>query len=562
MTPPQREPAFPDHVTPTPEPTPVRGDVDTACGAPGPQPGTAPPSALLSAVAVSFTRALSLLLTLAFGVLSAAYFGASVAKDCYIVAQAPASLLGTTLVSGVYGMVLVALAEIGSSQGATGQLVFLRRILLQIAAILIPLSLVATLFPRPVIAVIAPGFGPDQLDLSSRLLPYTLFTMVGTVGLAVLRALYNTRHQFALPGFVGLLVIATSIVTLVMLVERAGIFALVLGQLIGTLLTLIVLGAAAFLLLKDPPGFVPQPLATAPGRGRGLWRDFLPMSIGANFGQVNLVIDNAFASYLSAGNITQLGFATVIFSHAEFLTIFSLAEVAFPRFTAADRRGAAALEEELRLNLRYMILLAAPIAAGCLTFGVPLARLLFERGEFGGDSTTAVARILACLGPEILFMGYFACFWRILYARRRLRALVWTSVGAMTLNAALNALLMRPLGILGIALSTTCATAVFTLIFGALMRREGLRIFGPGDRGFIVRVLLGAAAMGGVVLGWSALFEGAFSVASETARLLEVGGGLALAALAYAVALQLLGIRAVPDALRRLARLVTDWRRG
>jgi len=563
MTASEREPTSIKELIPGGQPTPNSGGTGGAASDPGRgQPSGAPPSAFLSAVAVSFTRALLMVLTLVSGVLSAAYFGAGVSKDCYLVAQALPSLLSTVLMSGVYGLVLVALTEIGPIEGVAGQLRIVGRALRQLGLVLIPLCLAATLFPRPIIALMAPGFGADLLKLSGRLLPLTMFTMVGTVGFAVYRALCNSRHKFALPGFINLLVGITSIATLMLLVGRLGIFAQALGQLLGSLLSLVVIGVAVVLLLKDPPGSRLGPSGPTPQHSRGMWRDLLPISIGANFGQVNLLVDNAFASYLPAGNITRLGFASVIFSNAEYLTIFSLAEVAFARFAAADRRGPGALEEELGINLRYMLLLAAPIASACLVFGTPLARLLFERGEFGPDSTASVARILACLAPEIVFMGYFACFWRILFARRRLGFLVTTSLGAMILNAGLNALLMGPLGIAGIALSTSSVTAVFALILGIRVRREDLRVFGPGDWSFIFRVLAAAAITGAAVFAWSCAFERGFDLGTEAARLCEVAGGMALAALLYSAALQLQGIRAVPEALGRLMRTATDWRRG
>ncbi len=159
-------------------------------------------------------------------------------------------------------------------------------------------------------------------------------------------------------------------------------------------------------------------------------------------------------------------------------------------------------------------------------------------------------------------MGYFACFWRILFARRRLGVLVTASLGAMILNASLNALLMGPLGISGIALSTSSVTTVFALMLGIRVHREGLRVFRPGDWSFVFRVLAAAAVTGAAVLAWSSAFERCFSIATEPARLFEVAGGMALAALLYSAALQLQGIRAVPEALSRLVRTATDWRRG
>lgn len=519
------------------------------------------PSALLSATAVSVTRGLLLILTLASGVLSAAYFGAGTAKDCYVVAMAVPTLLGTLLLSGVYGIVLVSLVDIGPSGGLAGQTRAVRRVIGQLAVVLVPLCLVASLFPRPIIRFIAPGFGPDAIELAGRLLPLTMFSVIGTVGFAVFRALFNARHRFAVPGFVNLILGVVPIIVLVTLVDRVGVFALAVGHLLGSLLSMTVLGALAFALLREEPGWVaPAQVPVPSAGGRSSWKDFLPLTLGANFGQVNLLVNNAFASHLAAGSITQLGFATVIFTNAEMLTIFALAEVAFQRFTVADRKGPRALEEELHLNLRYMMLLAAPITAGCLTFGAPVARLLFERGEFGPDATAGVAAILGCLGPEIIFMGFFACFWRILFARRRLWLLVWTSLAAVLLNGALNAILVERIGILGIALTTTSVTAVFAIALGMLVRREGLRLFGPGDRLMATRAIGAAAVMGVALRVFVAVFEHLVGHEALWARLAEVGAGVVLAAGVYAAALHLQGVRAIPEFVGRLAE-AAGWRK-
>ncbi|HZM69438.1 MAG TPA: lipid II flippase MurJ [Candidatus Cryosericum sp.] len=547
--------------TPVPDTAPQGAAEETAAG-----PSTSPPapSGLLSVAALSSTRVLSLALGVAGGTLSAAYFGAGVAKDCYIVAQTIPALLGTIAIAGLYTSLMVALADVGRREGVRGQIALIGGTLRQLSLVLIPLALVATFFPRPFLALVAPGFGPEQIALSGRMLSITMFAMIASVYFAVVRALYNARHQFGVPGLVYLLVGAVSLATLVLFVRPWGIFALALGPLFGGVLAAGVLGLLAGRLLRDPAGFVPEstgPKTPARGRAR-LWADFVPMSIGANFGQVNLMIDNAFASFLPPGNITQLGFASVIVSNAELLAIFSLAEVAFSRLTAASLRATAALEEEVRLNLRSMILMTAPIAAGCLVFGTPLARLLFERGQFGPDATAAVARILACFAPEVLFMGFFAIFWRTLAALRRTWTMVWTSLGAMAANAVLDAILMRRFGSSGIALATSIVTMLFAVVLGILVRRNGVRLLAPGDALYGVRVVVSAVIMAAAVGGWTMAFEGTADLSSEPARLLETGGGLALGALVYAAMLHLLGIRVVTEVLGRMARATGGWGRG
>ena len=538
------------------------GGAPAASAAPAAPPRT--PSGLFSAAGLFATRVLSLVLGLAGGTLSAAYFGAGVAKDCYVVSQTIPNLLGTFIIAGLYSLLMVGLAEIGPREGVRGQLALIWKTVAQVGAVLILLTLATTLFPRPIIALVAPGFDAARLDLSGRLLPLGMLAMVFSVWFAAFRALYNARHQFVVPGLAYSLLGAVSLVTLVLLAERAGIFALALGPLIGAALSAAALAAAAMLLRRKAPGpdRPPAPPGDAGTRRFRFWSDFIPMSIGANFGQLNLAVDNAFASFLPTGSITQLGFASVILSNAELLIIFSLAEVAFARLTAAAQRGGTALEEELRLNLRSMLLMTAPISAGCLVFGVPLSRLLFERGQFDAAATAGVARILACFAPEMLFMGFFALFWRVLAARRRTRALVWISLGAIGLNSVLNYILMRPFGSSGIALATSGVTTLFAVLMGLQLRREGLRLVAPGDGRYVLCVAGAAAIMAATVWGWATACERLLDPQSEIARLVETGGGLLLGALVYAGVLHAFGVRMVAETLGRMSRSASAWWRG
>lgn len=518
---------------------------------------------LASVAVVSFTRALSQILTLVLGVLSAAQYGASMEKDCYVLAQTLPTLLGTILTGGIYSLLIAALTEIAPRQGIAGQRAFLIKALGQLSIVLLPLGVAALAFPAPLVGFIAPGFGPSQIHLSSRLLPLAMFGMIGSVYFMFVRALFNVRHQFAAPGFVNLVPGVVSIGTLILAAPSLGIFALALGPVIGFGLATFILSTLAFRLLRDPGGTVPssRSVSAAASPKSNFWRDFLPMSIGANFGQVNLLVDNAFISFLPPGTITQLGFASVVVTNASALTIYSLAEVALPRFAAAILEGRERLSHVVRTDLRYMLVLTAPISFGCLAFGRPLTRLLFERGQFGPESTEAVARILAWLAPGILFLGYQAIFWRALVAQRRLRALLWISLAGMGLNGLLDFVLVRWMGVEGIALSTSLVTTLLSALFAVATVRGGVAVAARGDALFAARVLLSAAVMGAAVYGLTILFERTCDVSREQTRLVEVGGGLLIGAGIYALFLRLLGVAIVAEVARRASHLAAAWKK-
>jgi putative peptidoglycan lipid II flippase len=494
------------------------------------------PSALRSALTVSVVRVLNMLLFLVLGVMSAAYFGTSLQKDCYLVAQTIPGLLTTFLVGGVYASLLVVLNEIGARDGLDGQIAFTRRTMMQLTLVLLPFLLLTFAVPDAIVRLLAPGLGGDRLLLSGRLLQLTAVGAMLALCLTITRCMYETRLQFFVPCVLTLLVPLGSLVVMVTLVDTAGIFTLALGPVLGTAAALGLLHVLARRVLRDPTGFVPTPEAPAERREhrRRFWMSLLPLSIGANFGQINLLVDNAFASYLPVGSIAALGFAFVLVSNLRQLTVGSLGEVALPRMAAATLRGPSELGETVRWTMRHMVLITAPFTAGALAFGVPTVRLLFQRGEFTPQDTARVAMLLALYAPELTLTGFISTLTLVLLVRRRFALLAWTSAGAILANALLDYILMGLIGVNGIALATSCTTLLHVLILVPLIRSEGSDILGAGDLRFLLKIFVCAATMALLALGWARVFEHLVDPAWEMGRALEVGVGLILGAVSYA----------------------------
>ena len=513
---------------------------------------------LRSTVIVSSARLLYILLSLSSGVLSARYFGTSVQKDCYVVAQTVPGLMTTLLAGGVYITLLVTLAEIGRREGLRAQRAFTRRMLWHLTLLLGPLAIAAIVLARPIVTLVAPGFPPRSIALSAQLLRIAFPGAAVSIYFTVGRCLFETRSQFVIPRFVNTLIPLVSLGVLVFLFDRLGIFCLVVGPLLGGLVACALLSAFARGMLRDPEGFTPEPPASDghSEKHRRLWVMLLPMSLASNFGQINLLVDNAFASYLPAGSITMLGFAFVILSNTELLTTISMAEVAFTRLIAAAVRGADELRDTFRSNLNFMVIVAAPLSAGALSLGVPLVRLLFQRGEFSLDATAGVARLLGCYSLEILFTAHLLLFSSVLFARRRLAMVAWCSAGAILANTALDYLLMKPFGVDGIALATTGVALAHLLVLAFAARREVPDLMPPGYRAYATKVLGSAALMGALVFAWKSIYEGYVDVGFEAARLCEVAGGLGLGAGSYVGLLHLLKVPEVREIARRIRRSI------
>lgn len=512
------------------------------------------PSALRSVVTVSAVRVFNMLLFLVLGVLSAAYFGTSVQKDCYLVAQNIPGLVTTFLVGGVYASLLVVLNEIGIRHGLDGQIAFTRRTMAQITLVLLPFLMLTFAVPDAIVRLLAPGLGVERLQLSGRLLQLTAGGAVLTVCLTVSRCLYETRQQFFVPCVLTLLVPLSSLVAMVTMVNSAGIFTLALGPLLGTAAAVGLLHLLARRVLKDPPGFVPiaEPAAMRHEWRRRFWRSLIPLSVGANYGQINLLVDNAFASYLPVGSIAALGFAFVLVLNLRQLTVGSLGEIALPRMAVAALRGEAELRETFRWTVRHMVMITAPFTAGALVFGVPTVRLLFQRGAFTPQDTVSVAVLLGFFAPELTLTAFIAALTLVLLVRKRFALLAWTSAGAILVNAFLDYTLMGLIGVKGIALATSCTTLLHVALLIPLIRREVSGVLDGDDVRFLLKILACAGIMALVSLGWASAFERLADPAWGVGRALEVGIGLALGAVSYAGLLFLAGVAEARTLLIRI----------
>jgi len=511
------------------------------------------PSALRSALTVSAVRVLNMLLFLVLGVMSAAYFGTSLQKDCYLIAQTIPGLLTTLLGGGIYGSLLVVLNEIGARRGSNGQIAFTRTTLAQLTLVLLPFLLLTFAIPDAIVGLLAPGLGGERLQLSGRLLQLTAGGAVLATCLTVTRCMYETRQQFFVPCVLTLLVPLGTIVVMVTLVERAGIFVLALGPLLGTAAAVGLLQVLARRVLRDPTGFVPTPERPAERREwrRRFWMSLIPLSIGANFGQINLLVDNAFASFLPVGSISALGFAFVLVSNLRLLTVGSIDFIALPRMAGATLRSPSELRETVRWTMRHMVLITAPFTAGALAFGVPIVRMLFQRGKFTPQDTVSVAVLLAFYAPELTLTGMVAALTMVLLVRKRFALLAWTSGGAILANALLDYILMGLFGVKGVALATSCTSLLHVLLLVPLIRGEVSGLLGADDLRFLLKIFVCAASMALLTLGWAWVFEHLVDPTWEMGRALEVGVGLALGAIAYAVLLFLADVAEARDLLIR-----------
>lgn len=246
----------------------------------------------------------------------------------------------------------------------------------------------------------------------------------------------------------------------------------------------------------------PRGALTDPGV-RQVMRLMGPATVGAAAVQVNVFVNNNFASYLGNGPVSWLNIAFRFMQLPIGLFGVALATVTLPLVSRhAARADLAALRGTVAQALELVALLCLPAAVGLALFGVPIIGLVYEHGRFTPADTAAAAQALA--GYSLGLAGYAGI--KVLvptfYALDDARTPMLVSLFSIATNYALNWTFVRQLGFghLGLALSTSLvALANFVLLFVLLRRR-----IGPGEEARLastaLRILVATATMAAAAL--------------------------------------------------------------
>ena len=418
--------------------------------------------------------------------------------------------------------------------------------------ILVVLSVITVVFMLAA-GVIMPLFTDDPaLDALTVGLSRVLFPIVILLGLnGLLVGVLNAHDHFTIPAISPLvwnLVIIAALVGLTpLLAGDDQIYAYAIGVLAGTACQF----AMAFPVLRR---------LHIPIRINLHWRDerikrvlllMLPVTIGLGLINFNLLINTFFGFRISDEAPRALDLAFRIYMLPQGMFSVAVATVLFPKLsrlvTRQDWDGLRATQAN---GIRQIALLLIPSAAFTIVLPEPIARLVYQRGEFDAESTRQVAEALFWFSFSLPFSGFNLLLTRTYFSLQK----PWTPTAlagvTLVINAAVSGALYGPMGIGGVVLGTVVATAAMTVGQAYFLRRRtgGLQL-GTTLRAS-AKMIFAAAILGVVAYGtWYVLDEALGR--SLAAQIISVGSALTLGSAAYAAVV--LALR-VPEA-RQIADL-------
>jgi len=344
---------------------------------------------------------------------------------------------------------------------------------------------VGFVFTRPLVSLLAFGFGPEMIDrivpLTRIVLPAQFCFFLGGLMMGAQQA----RGRFLLPGMgpnvYNLAIIAGGL----LLVDRIGTAGLCWGALAGAV-------AGNFFLqawgMRAEGARFRVSFAWRDPDVAKVWKLMLPVILGLALPQVSIQLNKIFASTLGEGPMSALTRANVLMQAP--LAIFgqSLSIAIFPTMAAqaalADWRR---LSDTVGMGIRFVLFLTVPATALLLVLGKPLIAVLLQQGKFVEANTVETSVALSYYALGLFAWSSQTVLARGFYAMQDTRTPVIIGTVVTVIFVPLNLLFMRTLGMgfAGLALATSVAAALNCVAMLVVLHRRvrGRRLSAQEDAG-------------------------------------------------------------------------------
>lgn len=426
---------------------------------------------LLAASGVTLAVFLSKLLGFVREMYVAKYFGTSMQTDAYeIAATLPLFVFNLVFLNAIIPVVVPLYTELKQNKGSEEGIKFVNN--LAGLGILISIMVVVTglLIKHPLVKLIAPGFSAYKHQLTVELLtimfPMIILSAVTGIGVGLL----NANRTFWLASLVGVPQNVIIIAVLICFGNEYGIHALAYGTLLS------VFGQFTLIIVPSVLRYNLRP-KIFPSFNDNVLRKSLIMALPVLFNTAvsytGLAVDRIMASGLSDGSISALNYAFKLTMFVEGIFVAAISIVSLQSFSEyISKNDYSGLNNAISENIRLIGAIVIPMVVGLITLRHSIVTVLFKAGAFDDSSVYKTTIALGFYSLGLIGIGIRDVVNNGFYAMKDSKTPAINSFAAVMLNIILNLVLVKRMGLGGLALSTSVSITVMSILLIRKLRRS------------------------------------------------------------------------------------------
>ncbi|MFA5174982.1 MAG: murein biosynthesis integral membrane protein MurJ [Patescibacteria group bacterium] len=451
-----------------------------------------------AAIIIGGATLISRLVGLARDRIFAHSFGAGQVMDAYYAAFKIPDLVYNLLILGALtaGFIPVFIKIYEKDENKQAAWKFVNNIINIIGVAIIALCGLGIIFAPHLSSIIAPGFGEEAKNFTAQftrimfLSPILLgFSM--TFG-GVLQSLRRFAAYSLAPIFYNLGIIAGTVILFPIIGATGLAWGVVLGALLHFILQAYAARKAGFrwrweFNLKDKETWLVGKL-------------MIPRALGLALNQVSIFVVTILASLLPSGSVSVYNFANNLQAVPIGIIGIPFALAVFPALSsAAAENNKEKFIQNLSSTTRQILFLVIPCSILILLLRAQIVRVVLGSGAFDWNATIATADALALFSLSLFSQSLIPLFARAFYSISNTKTPFIIGMIAELIGIIAALILMKPLGVAGLALAFSCASIINFSILTIALRQTLKGMDEENLLNFIFRVIIAGIVMAIIV---------------------------------------------------------------
>ena len=409
---------------------------------------------------VMIVTLLSRVLGMVRDILVASNFGAGVYTDAYKAAVSIPDNLFTIIGLAISTVFIPMISKVKYEKGKEEMFKFSNNIISILSAISVLLLVFGLIFTKDLVKIVATGFDQERMDLAITLTKISLINLLFLSINVCFLSMLQVCEKFILPSILGLFLNLPMIIYLV-LFKDISILGLTVANVIGNALRVVVQIPA---LYKEGYRIIPH-INLKDERIKRVLILVVPVIVGAGANSLNMIVDLNISSTLDVGSMSALDYAQKIIVFINTAITTSIVSVLYPvmstKLNEGDNEGFLTY---LCKSIVIISLLLIPIAFAIILLNKEIVTAFYGRNQFGASAITLTSIALLGYSMQIPFLGVRDILNSSLFSMQKTKITTINGVIGFVVNIVLSITLSRKIGLLGVAIASSIASAVTAIL--------------------------------------------------------------------------------------------------
>ena len=482
--------------------------------------------------------------------LVAAVFGAGYEKDAFVAAQSATSTVSMYIVMGISTVFIPGLQSVFSEQGEEGKHRFTNNIFVIVSLLTLGIMLLGIVGAPFLAMLVGPRFDPRTKALTIQLIQLGMPVIVFSAYEGIFTGYLHFHNRFGIAASVPIWLNTVYLVYLFTMSSQFGIYGLTVVSVLAVVAEFI-----AVIYGSYRTGYRFRPILDLSDRHtKQTLLLAIPAIITVSVNNINTLVNRALASGLVSGSMSRLDYANKLNVLVIGIFITAITSVIYPAMSKAFDEGDMEKGKKIMNgSVRSVLLITIPAMAGLIVLARPIVELAFMRGAFPPADADATAICLRFYTLALVSISVNNVQNRVFYSLEDTKTPFYLGVINVLFNVGCNLVLVRFMGINGLALSVSIAQTVVTGVSFYLLWKK-LGHIGMKSYVKITAKSVIASAIMGVFAYYFYNFGAGFIGTSTSLKLLYFLVTVGLSAVLYFVILDFLGLKEAKD-IKKIVRI-------